>query len=328
MADTLQFSGMNLARVNQGYLDLIGSLENVDSQLSLNIGNSVWVDSWFEPKVNRTFTGRLSTNYQGETFIRRFEETQTIQDINGWVSGETNGKIDKIVERIEPDTVMFLLNAIYFKGDWTKKFDASNTYKGDFFLDDGTIVEADFMSTLEDFRYYSGEDFEAVRLPYGRDKVAMYIFLPDEGISPDSFIAGINQADFDDYLSQFSSPSNIRVDLPKFRLEYGTRRLNDALKSLGMGVAFDAGAANFNGIARVDPENLFLSFVDHKAVIEVNEKGTEAAAATNVGIGLTAAPSYETLIVNRPFFFVIRDDRSGSILFMGRIVDPTQSVSP
>jgi serpin B len=327
MADTLQFSGMNLARVNQGYLDLIGSLENVDSQLSLSIGNSVWVDRWFEPKVNKTFTGRLSTHYEGEIFIRGFADPQTVQDINGWVSDETNEKIDKIVERIEPDTVMFLLNAIYFKGDWTKKFE-SKTYKVDFFLDDGAIVEADFMSTLEDFSSYSGEDFKAVRLPYGRDKVAMYIFLPDEGISFDSFIAGINQADFDGYLSQFSSPSNIRVDLPKFRLGYGTRRLNDALKSLGMGVAFDGEAANFNGIARVDPENLFLSFVDHKAVIEVNEKGTEAAAATNVGIGLTAAPSYETFIVNRPFFFVIRDDRSGSILFMGKIVDPTQSVSP
>jgi len=328
MADTLQFSGMNLARVNQGYLELIGSLENVDSQLSLSIGNSVWVDRWFEQKVNKTFTGRLSTYYEGEIFIRGFGDPQTVEDINGWVSGETNGKIDKIVERIEPDTVMFLLNAIYFKGDWTKKFDASNTYKGDFFLDDGTIIEADFMSTLEDFSYYSGEDFKAVRLPYGRDKVAMYIFLPDEGISLDSFIDGLNQADFDDYLNEFSSPSKVSVELPKFKLEYGTRRLNDVLKSLGMGVAFNRSAANFDGIAKVDLENLFISFVDHKAVIEVNEKGTEAAAATNVGIGLTSMPSHETFIVNRPFFFVIRDDRSGSILFMGKIVDPTQSVSP
>lgn len=328
MANTLQFGGMNLGKVNQGYLDLMGSLENADSQLSLNIGNSVWVDKGFGPKVNQTFTNRLSTYFEGEMFTRQIEDPRTVEDINNWVSDETNKKIDKIVERIDPDMVMFLLNAIYFKGDWTKKFDESKTYRGDFFLPDRSAVEVDLMSTLEDFSHYSGKDFEAVRLPYGRDKVAMYVFLPREGVSLDYFIDNLNQVDFDDYISNFSSPSKIRVDLPKFKLEYGTKRLNAALKNLGMSMAFDRGAANFDGIAKVDPENLYLSFVDHKAVIEVNEKGTEAAAVTNVGIAVTSMPSYETLIVNRPFFFVIRDDRSGSILFMGKIVDPTQLVSP
>lgn len=112
MANTLQFGGMNLGKVNQGYLDLMGSLENADSQLSLNIGNSVWVDKEFEPKVNQTFTKRLSTYFEGEMFTRQFKDSRTVEDINNWVSDKTNKKIDKIVERIDPDTVMFLINVI------------------------------------------------------------------------------------------------------------------------------------------------------------------------------------------------------------------------
>jgi len=328
MSETLELGDMKIADVNEGYLNLIESLEGADKQVNLEIGNSVWIDEEFEPRVYTTFTEGISTYYEGELFTRNFGDTGTIDDINSWISDKTNEKIDKMIEQIDPDVVMFLINAIYFKGDWTNKFDAAKTSKDDFYLPDGETVQPDMMSTSGDFYYYSGEGLKVARLPYGRDKIAMYIFLPSKAVSLESFIGNLNQPIFDDYVSRLHRVSDLKVKFPKFKLEYGKKRLNDALSKLGMGVAFDMRAANFSGIAPTDQENLYIDFVDHKAFIEVNEKGTEAAAATVVAVAVESAPMEATFYVDRPFFFVIRDDRSGTILFMGNIVNPLQSVSP
>lgn len=325
MSETLELGDMELADVKEGYLNLIESLEGADKQVSLEIGNSIWMDEEFEPRVYSTFTEGIGTYYKGDIFTRNFGAPGTVDDINGWIRDKTNEKIDKMIEQIDPDIVMFLINAIYFKGDWTNKFDKAKTSKGDFYLPNGEIVQPDIMSTSGKFNYYSGEGFKVARLPYGRDKIAMYIFLPRRSVSLESFLVNLNQTTFDDYVDRLHPVSDLKVKLPKFKLEYGTKRLNDALSNLGMGVAFDMHAANFNGIAPVEQENLYIDFVDHKAFIEVNEKGTEAAAATVVGV-VESAP--KTFYVDSPFFFVIRDDRSGSILFMGKIVNPIQSVSP
>ncbi len=328
MAGTLELGYGDLRDVNEGYLVLLESLESADGQVSLVIGNSVWMDENFEPRVFPTFTEEMGTYYDGEIFTRNFGDPGTIDDVNGWISEKTNDKIDKMISEIDPEIVMFLINAIYFKGDWTTEFDEAETREGDFFLPDGEIVRPEMMSTSGNFSYYSGEGFKIARLPYGRDKIAMYILLPDEDESLESLLEMLNQTTFDDCLGRLSPVDGLKVKLPKFRLEYGTKRLNDALTNLGMGVAFDMHAANFSGIAPIDQENLYIDFVDHKAFIEVNEQGTEAAAATVVGIALSSAPMEITFYVDRPFFFVIRDDRSGSILFMGSIVDPLQSASP
>jgi len=328
MARTLELGYGDLGDVNEGYLGLVESLEGADGQVRLAIGNSVWMDDDFEPRVYPTFTDGISTYYDGEIFTRNFGDPRTIDDVNGWISEKTNDKIDKMISEIDPEIVMFLINAIYFKGDWTTEFDEAETREGDFFLPDGEVVRPEMMATSGKFSYYSGEDFKIARLPYGRDKIAMYILLPDEDESLESLLEVLNQTTFDDCLSRLSPVNELKVKLPKFRLEYGTKRLNDVLTNLGMGVAFDMHAANFSGIAPIDQENLYIDFVDHKAFIEVNEQGTEAAAATVVGIALSSAPMETTFYADRPFFFVIRDDRSGSILFMGSIVNPLQSTSP
>jgi serine protease inhibitor len=328
MADTLEIGYGSLEDVNDSYLSLIESLEGADRQVSLAIGNSVWMEEGFEPRVYPTFIERLGTYYDGEMFARDFGAPETIDDINGWISERTNEKIDKVISEISPEIVMFLINAIYFKGDWLTEFDEAETREGDFFLPDGEVVRPEMMSTSGEFSYYSGEGLKIARLPYGRDKIAMYVFLPDEGGSLESLLEGLNRTTFDDYIGRLSSVDELKVKLPKFKLEYGTKRLNDALIRLGMGVAFDPNAANFSGIAPIDQGNLYIDFVDHKAFIEVNERGTEAAAATVVGVGLTSAPMESTFYADRPFFYVIRDDRSGSILFMGSLVNPLQSTSP
>jgi serine protease inhibitor len=325
MANTLNFGNLTLDEINQEYSNLIESLKNVDQAVSLLIGNSIWIKQEFKPIVKSSFLQRVGTSYDGETFTRDFGNQQTVNDINGWVDQKTEGKINQIVQQLSPELVMLLINAIYFKGEWITRFDEAKTHPQDFFLPDGNTVNVDMMSTQGNFSYYEAENCQVARLPYGRDKIAMYVFLPDAGISLDSLIANLNETAQDNYVSKLQPVANLIVELPKFNVEYGTKCLNDALTKLGMGIAFDPDEANFTGIAPTTLGNLYISYVDHKAIVEVNEEGTEAAAVTNVGVGMTSIgtnppPSF---VVDRPFFFEIRDDRSGSILFMGKIYNPT-----
>lgn len=325
MAKTLNFGNMTLEDINQKYSDLIESLENVDQAVKLLISNSVWMKKEFAPVVKSSFLQNVGTSYDSEVFTRDFGSPQTVYEINGWVDKRTEGKIKEIMRDVSPELVMLLINAIYFKGTWITEFDKAKTQQQDFFLPDGETVKVDMMTTTGNFSYYSGENCEIARLPYGRDKVAMYIFLPKEGVSLDSFIASMNQTLHDEYINRLQSPDDLIVKMPKFEVEYGVKRLNNVLKMLGMKIAFDPVQANFGGIASTISENLYISYVDHKAVIEVNEEGTEAAAVTVVGIGITSVSpsSPPSFVVDRPFYYEIRDDRSGSILFMGEILNPT-----
>ena len=323
MAETLELSSLSLETVNREYANLIGSLENADEQVDILIGNSIWLKQEFEPLVNTDFLDRVKTSFNGEILTRDFVDPQTINDINGWVDEKTEGNIEEVIQTIEPELVMFVINALYFQGDWVTQFDEAKTQTQDFLLPEGQTVDVEMMSTSGAFRYYAGENVQVARLPYGRDKIAMYIFLPAEDVPLDSFIAKLNPTVHEDYIRRLSPVDDLTVKLPKFRVEYGVKRLNTILEKLGMGIAFNPHAANLSGIASTTAGNLYISYVDHKATIEVNEQGTEAAAATNVGIGLTAMPP--SFVVNRPFFFEIRDDRSGSILFMGKIQNPTQT---
>ncbi len=332
MARTLGLEGMALSEVNAGYRDLLASLSGADAGVTLSAANSVWADSYFQPNVNKTFTGSLGTYYGAEFFTRSFSDPATVTDINAWVSGKTSGKIDKLVDNLSPMDVMVLLNAIYFKGDWTTQFDASKTAPGTFYLDGGGEVTVDMMHTPEyaiDLGYYEGEGYQVARLPYGREKIAMYIFLPEGNNTLSGMIGSIDLDSFESALTGADSwASELTFTMPKFKLEYGVKRLNNALTNLGMGVAFDPYLADLSGIAKLQGQNLYIGYVDHKAVVEVNEQGTEAAAATSVGIRVTSAPATTPFNVNRPYLFVIRDDRSGSILFLGAMTDPTQVTSP
>ena len=326
MSAALGLDGMRVEEVNLGYQQLILSLLSVDKDVSLNIGDSVWIRSSFADAVKQEFKDAMSKYYLSDVYSRPFEDS-TVREVNSWVDKETRGKISKILDSIDSEMVMFIINAIYFKGGWVDEFDEASTKSSDFTTAEGSVIKVDMMNREGTYSYYSDEGVEVVRLPYGRDKVAMYVFLPAEDGSLESYAASLTGAKLDAYFGKLSERELI-LAMPKFKLEYGKVDLKDALTSLGMGVAFDPNAANFNGIADVAPERLYIAFVDHKAVIEVNEKGTEAAAVTNVGIGLTSAPMSTLFVVDRPYMFVIRDDRSGSILFSGFIYDPTVQESP
>lgn len=322
MEKTLGYTGMSTEQVQDYYESLLSSLENVDQDVTLNIANSVWIKDSFESKVKMEFIDTLQESFNSELFVHPFNQA-TITRMNEWVSKKTENMIKKIIDQIDPDNIMFLVNAIYFKADWVNQFKESDTQKRDFFLQDGSPVSVDMMHQKEDFKYVDGDNFTAARFPYGRDQVAMYIFLPDLETSLDAFLSGLTQEKLDESIDQMHTESDLNVRIPKFKLEYGIKRLNDVLIELSMGVAFDRNNADFTDIADVRPENLFIAFVDHAAVIEVDEKGTEAAATTNVGISLTSAPPpSKNFFVNRPFFFIIRDDRTNTLLFMGKITNP------
>jgi serpin B len=324
IANALQIKEMPPTDINEEFRDLMGSLDDVDNHVSLSIANSIWVKKVLESSINDAFKRDLATYFKSEVLPRQFSDPATVNEINDWVKTKTGGKIDKIIEYIPRDAVMFIINAIYFKGEWLQKFDEKQTRMRNFHLENRKSIKKKMMSTTKKFHYGTCEGLQIVRMPYGRDKIAMYILLPDEGANLNSLVNDIDPDKLEDIFLKMKK-IELEIQLPKLKLEYGKKQLNDALTRLGMGDAFDGETANFRAIASLDSGNLFVSFVDHKAVVEVNEMGTEAAAVTNIGIKLSSMSiTTQRFIVNKPYLFMIRDDRSGLILFIGKIVEPLQ----
>jgi serpin B len=235
------------------------------------------------------------------------------------VNDKTHGKISKIVDEIPDEAVMFLINAIYFKGIWQYEFDEENTTDGSFYLTNGAPVTVPFMKQTTSLLHMTGESFSMVELPYGRGNFSMVVMLPQPGYSTDDVIASLNTENWDAWRDMLAK-KNVDLSLPKFTFEY-RNELNDELDSMGMGVAF-TGAADFSGINGTG--NLFISKVLHKTFVEVNEEGTEAAAVTSVQIDLTSYPGSGNTVFNvdRPFLFAIRETTTGAILFIGRVQNP------
>jgi serine protease inhibitor len=216
--------------------------------------------------------------------------------------------------------VLYLINAIYFKGNWQKEFSKSATQEQPFTLLNGTRKQHPLMSQSGKYRYYENPEFQAISLPYGSGRLSMFVFLPKPNVKQADFYRNFTSENWQQWMKQFSSRSG-QIVLPRFKLEYDIT-LNQALQALGMGVAFQD-QANF---ANMTPKEVKIDEVKHKTFVEVNEEGTEAAAVTSVGIRATSAPPPEEapfkMVVDRPFFCAIRDNQTGTILFMGSIVDP------
>jgi serpin B len=317
MAKALEIQGMNLAQINSSYAQLKASLENPDSQVMLNIANSLWADK--NTTLKSDFIQNNQDFYQAKVTNLNFSDAGASSTINSWVKENTQGKIDKIVDKIDPDQVLFLLNAIYFKGSWTNEFDQDKTADFPFYLSSGEEKQHPMMSQSGDYKYYETEKFQAVSLPYGENaRVSFYVFLPKQNSDLKSFYENLSAANWEQWMSQFAKREG-SVRLPRFKMDYEAT-LNHALSALGMEEAF-TNNANFSQMGN----NLKISQVKHKTFVEVNEEGTEAAATTSVGIALTSAKLPQQpfqMIVNRPFFCAIRDNQTGSVLFMGSIVEP------
>ena len=314
MAKTLEIEGMDLGAVNQANAELREILKSADPQIELAIANSIWLRNTFD-EVNPDFLDRNDRFFGAEIASLDFDDPQTVEAINQWVNTNTQGKIKEILGEIEEHEVMFLINAIYFKGGWKGKFDASKTQDGVFHLIDGSEKQVPMMFHTCNYSYLEGGDFRAIGLPYGEGRMSMYIFLPEPFSDLDEFLADLNVENWENWLSRFWNERDLRLIMPRFRLEY-EMLLNDALKALGMEIAFIPYVANLEGIAPL----LFIEKVIHKTFLEVNEEGTEAAAVTLVSPPPASSPA--PFVVNRPFFFAIYDNWTDTILFMGIVVEP------
>lgn len=312
MEETLELAGLTEEQINAAYRSLIDLLTQLDPDVAFTIANSIWHRDDFA--VEPAFVDVNRRAFDAEVRALDFGAPEAPATINRWVEDATNGKIDRIIDAIGPDMVMFLINAIYFKGTWTYAFDASETTEKPFTNLDGTVASVPMMRQQASLPYLATETFEAVDLPYGDSLFSMTVLLPRPGVDVNELVAQIDQAQWDAWTGQFRARS-VDLQLPRFELAY-EKKLNDVLTALGMGVAF-TGAADFTGIHRAG--GLKISFVKHKSFVEVNEEGTEAAAVTVVGIELTSAGGTARVHVDRPFVFVIRERHSGTLLFTGKV---------
>jgi len=311
------FSLDSINKINKSLLENFKK----EKDIILNIANGLFLRKKINNekiKFKKNFLSINKNYYESEIKRLDFDDQKTIEIINNWVKEKTEGKIERIIDKIKPLVVLYIINAIYFKGLWQKKFE--NTFEDDFILEDKSKKKTTFMSQEGDFLYYEDESLQAIYLPYKNEKFGFYIFLPKEGYPLTKFISNLNYSDLKRYLSAFSQKEG-EIIIPKFKMEY-EKVLNDILKNLNLSIAFDPKEADFSKIAKVKPQNLYISEVKHKSYLEVTEEGTEAAAATSVEISLTAVRERFKMFVNRPFLFLIAEKESNLFLFLGALFQP------
>jgi serine protease inhibitor len=316
MRRTLKTEGLSLDELNQASAALINSLRSSDPKVELAVANSLWARR--EVKFREDFLERNRQFFAAEVASLDFGSPSALTAINDWVSRNTKSKIPSIIDQIDPDDVMFLINAVYFKGQWENKFEKGLTKNEPFYSLSGPQKEVPMMSQSGEYQYYRGDKFQAVRLFYGAKSASLDLFLPDNDSSIDDLLKGLSFEQCGQWTGSFHKAEG-DIKIPRFKMDYESR-LNDPLKAMGMGVAFVGGKADFSGMR--DQNDLYISEVKHKAVVEVNEEGTEAAAATSVGARLTSMPLRFTFVADHPFLMMIRDQRTDAILFMGVVVDP------
>ena len=327
MTQTLHFTPQDKLHPSFNTLDLALEKEpiNLDKDkepMQLNIANAVWAEKTFS--FLPEFLDTIAINYGAGVNLADFknEPNQERTTINNWVSDQTEDKINDLLPdgSITTDTRMVLVNAIYFKADWLDQFDANHTGDYPFNLLDGTQVNIPMMGQGMYIPYTQGEGYTAVELPYAGDTAAMDIIVPDVGKFED--IESALTGDMFNTIIGNMSQTSLMLSLPKFKFE-SSFGLSNTLDQLGMVDAFNANTADFSGMT--GNKDLFIGNVIHKAFVAVDEEGTEAAAATAVIMEAAGAPMWDvSLLVDRPFIFIIRDKVNGQILFIGRVLNPAQ----
>lgn len=315
MQQTLQLQGMDIAAINSAAKELMENLRNPDPQVQIAIANSVWARKGADFK--KSFLDVVTQSYGAQSETLDFSDPSAAGIINAWVSQNTGSKIKKIVDPpIPPGMLMYLINAIYFKGSWTNEFDKNLTRERDFTTGEGSVKKHPLMRLQAKLPYYETAHFQSVELPYGKNKrLSMYVFLPK---NLGDFVQALENGAWLQWVYEYR-PTQGTILLPRFKIEY-EKELKSALTDLGMGAAFED-SADFSGMGK----NLKISQVKHKTYVDVNEEGTEAAAVTSVAMEATSAaiaPKEFYMEVNRPFFFAIVDNSTKEALFLGVVQNP------
>jgi serpin B len=310
----LRLSTASLDEVNAAFRSLLDLLGDLDHSSKFAIANSIWADAGFPFFADFLNTGK--TSFDAEVRTLDLQAPASLGTINDWVKEKTGGKIPKILDQIDAAEVMFLINAIYFKGAWRTAFDPAKTHAAPFHNADGSTAQVPTMVLApEQHGIATAPDHQVIELLYGNGAFALTIVLPQPGHSVAELTSGLDAARWNEWTGALHEVE-FGLTLPKFRLEY-KRELKPDLSDLGMRIAFDDQRADFSRMADISQNRLFLTRVTQKTFVDVNEEGTEAAAATSVGVGVTSAPA--TIEVNRPFLFAIRERLSGTIFFVGQI---------
>lgn len=314
MESTLELSGLTMEEINQSYQSLIALLVQLDPKVQMQIANSIWYRQ--ELALEPDFVALNQKHFDAVVRGLNFDDPHAKDIINTWVKEKTRGRIPTIVDQINPDHVMFLINAIYFKGAWTYKFNPNQTRDDWFTSESGAKTACKMMNLKNDWHYFANDLFQAIDLPYGDAGFSMTVLLPQSGVAVDSVVAAFTSENWAVWQNEFSKQT-VELALPKFSLSF-EMSLKETLEALGMTIAFTP-AADFTKMSRED--NLAIGDVKHKTFVEVNEEGTEAAAVTSVEIIRTSLPQTITMRVDRPFVYVLREHRSQTILFMGRMFE-------
>ena len=316
MRDFFGYGGMTNEEINQAYRDLIELLTTLDPKVVMNIANSVWVREDFQ--VIEEFLDRNRTYFDAEVKRLDFSKPEAPDIINSWIDEKTRGLIEEMIDEIDPLVVMYLINAIYFNGDWAVQFDPNETEDRRFYRADGTTTEIPMMTGRHEFRHYFGDDWTALDMWYGDAGFSFTALMPTNGAFLKELVPELSMARFESITSQLKRDT-INVFVPKFELDFEIERFPDDLIEMGLTLPFDSWEADFSRIT--DLQQIYISDVMHRAVIKLDEEGSEAAAVTviefrelsNIGGGKI----YPTIRLDRPFLFFIRENSNNTILFMG-----------
>jgi serine protease inhibitor len=319
--NTLDYGSLTDKEINQSYLNLTRQLRGMDKKVAMEIANSVWYTQ--ELQIKKPFKNILKEYYDAEATALNFGNPASKDIINKWIEDKTLGKIKDMLDQIPPDAVMYLVNAIYFKADWTFQFDKSATKKEPFKLEGGGEVMVDMMfSKGVEVSYLVKEKFTYIEIPYGNGQFKFTILLPHQGYSVDDVFTGLDAHQLKNLSSQ-AGKNTVELKLPKFKLEY-KKLLNDDLSEMGMARAFSEKEAEFPDFFELS-EPPYISRVLHQAFLEVNEEGSEAAAATIVEIEVTSYPGDpkpQRITIDRPFGFFIFEKHTNTVLFAGKLMKP------
>lgn len=311
--NTIDYEGATTQDVNQAYKDLSQLLLSMDKNVELGIANSIWYDNEFH--VRPDFSSIMEQYYDAQVQALNFESNASVNTINQWVENKTNKKIKDLINSLSRDEIMFLINTVYFKGDWTYQFDKSQTHKASFAAPQGATT-VDMMSSKGAIvNWYANKDLLLVDIPYGNEQFTFTVLLPHNPVYIDEIANNLSANELTTWLDQ-ADTATVKLEMPRFRMKW-KNDLKETLINMGMQMS------DFPKLIE-EPLLLEVSRVIHQTYLDVNEEGSTAAAATAIGISnLSAGPTKPSVItLDKPFLFMIREKHTGVILFMGQLVNP------
>ncbi|MDX2106866.1 MAG: serpin family protein [Candidatus Melainabacteria bacterium] len=321
MAQVLNLDSKHDEKTKQSARETIDSLQKLDNGTVLEIANTLFANK--NIVFSKPFLSDNEKYFYAGTNVTDFSSPDAVNEINDWVKNKTHNRISKILDRVSGDAILYLINAIYFKGSWQNQFKREETKKEKFHGADGKEIDAMMMSMNRNYSYAENQDFQAIYLPYKDNRLGMFVFLPLKGKTLDDFEKKLDLKTFEKNCSLLASrPGTFKM--PRFKIE-DDMKLKDNLSKLGMEEAFDKTKADFTLMTN-EQERVFINDVIHKTFMDVNEEGTEAAAVTAVEMCMTSARMEPqtpfTMTCDRPFFVALQDMQTKKILFMGHINKP------